>query len=57
VLLKDFLRGVEVRAVLDDLVQALVLDLVNVDDRVPGREQRRGADPVADLDGSVCIWY
>ena len=34
---------------MDDGVEPLVLDLVHVDDRVPGGEQRRGADPVADL--------
>src|SRR5688572_24684745 len=49
VLLQHGLRHVEVVAVGDDAVQALVLDLVDVDRGVPGGEQRRGADAVADL--------
>src|SRR5690348_5928632 len=49
VLLQDLLRRLEVRAALDDRIEPLVLDLIDIDRRVPGGEQRRGADAVADL--------
>src|SRR5215469_16068563 len=51
VLLQYLLRRLEVRAAVHDRIEALVLDLVDVDRRVPGGEQRRGADAIADLRG------
>src|SRR6185437_16368043 len=51
VLLQYLLRRLEVRAALHDRIEPLVLDLIDVDRRVPGGEQRRGADAVADLRG------
>src|SRR5215469_15203671 len=51
VLLQYLLRRLEVRAALHDRVESLVLDLVDIDRRVPGGEQRRGADAIADLRG------
>src|SRR5215472_5238944 len=49
VLPQDAAGGVKVAAVADHLGEALVLDLRHVDRGVPGREQRRGSDGVADL--------
>ncbi len=43
--------AVEVGAVRHDRIQPLVLDLIDVDGGIPGGEQRRGADAVADLRG------
>ncbi len=44
VLLQRFARRLDVAAVAIDVGQAVVLDLGDVDRRVPGGEQRRGAD-------------
>src|SRR5262245_50854276 len=44
VLLQHLARRIEVLRVAEDLGQALVLDLGYVNRRVPGGEQRRGAD-------------
>ena len=45
------LRRLQVGPVGHDRIKSLVLDLVHVDRGVPGGEQRRGADAVADLRG------
>src|SRR5688572_25030481 len=50
-LLQDFSRSVEVARVAQDFREARVVDLRNVDRRVPGREQGRGADAGRDLGG------
>ena len=50
-LLQDFAGGVEVAAVAQRLAKAHVVDLRDVDRRVPRREQRRGADARGNLGG------
>ena len=45
------LRGVEIPAVRDHFAETFVLDLVHVDRRIPGGEQHRRADAIADLGG------
>ena len=51
VLLQHFAGGIEIAARAQHLGQALVVDLGDVHGRVPGREQRRGADALGDLGG------
>src|SRR5215469_11501953 len=49
-MLAQYLLGrIEIGAAADDLGQSLVLDLRDIDRGVPGGEQGRGADCVADL--------
>jgi hypothetical protein len=48
---EDLARGVEIAAVADRDLEPRVLDLRDVDGRVPGREERRGADRGPDLVG------
>src|SRR5687767_3396035 len=49
VLLQDLARGIEVFALAQHLAEALVVDLRDIDCRIPGGEQRRGADARGDL--------
>src|SRR5579883_2506696 len=51
VLLQHLLRRLEIRAVLHDRIEPLVLDLIDVDRGVPRGKGRRGADAVGDLRG------
>src|SRR5207237_10579161 len=49
VLLQHFARRVKILRLAEHPAQSLVLDLRDIDRRVPGREQRRGADARGDL--------
>src|SRR5262245_50436981 len=44
VIVQHLLRGLQIASVGNDFGEAIILDLRNVDGRVPRREQRRGAD-------------
>src|SRR5580658_610220 len=51
VLAQDLLGGLKVSAVCDHGVESLVFNLVHINRGIPGREQRRGSNPIPDLRG------